>query len=137
MMELVDVYTYDGSDTILLVLLSERTQQQSISHKRMPSWEEHVAFVRSMPYKAWWLIEVDNAPVGAVYLSRQNEIGVSIFKAHQRKGYGPEAVRQVMAKFPFVRRYVANVNPANEASATMFRRLGFGLVQHTYALEAL
>lgn len=136
-MELVDVYTYDGSDTILLVLLSERTQQQSISHKRMPSWEEHVAFVRSMPYKAWWLIEVDNAPVGAVYLSRQNEIGVSIFKAHQRKGYGPEAVRQVMAKFPFVRRYVANVNPANEASATMFRRLGFGLVQHTYALEAL
>jgi RimJ/RimL family protein N-acetyltransferase len=31
--------------------------------------------------------------------------------------------------------FYANINPANEPSRKMFEKLGFRLVQHTYALE--
>jgi RimJ/RimL family protein N-acetyltransferase len=136
-----------GNETHLKVLydlLAERTPEQSISHKGLPTWEEHCAFVRSMGvahpvsdqwgYKVWRLIEEEGAGfVGAVYLTCRNEIGIFVFKAYQRKGYGSRAVRSLMDEHRG--RLLANINPANEASAAMFSKLGFRLVQHTYALE--
>jgi len=117
---------------ILYELLAERTPEQSISHKAMPTWAEHRAFVESKPYLAWYLIRVDDAFVGAIYLSKQREIGVSIFRDQQRKGYARAAVLELMRLHPG--KFLANVNPKNEASRKLWESLGFNLLQVTYQL---
>lgn len=141
-MRLLDVYQSD-SYRHLYDLLAERTPEQSISHKAMPTWEEHVEFVGSKPYPHWYLIEVVTECVdfaliteivGAVYLSKQREIGISIYSKHRGNGYGKNAVKALMARNPGP--FLANVNPANTISAGLFRDLGFGLVQHTYGRAA-
>jgi RimJ/RimL family protein N-acetyltransferase len=128
---------------ILYELLAERTAEQSISHRQMPTWDEHLAFIESKiptsdgldPYSVWDLIEVDGRIVGAIYLTLRDEIGVAIFKKEQRKGYGSAAVKLLMelsGPLP----YLANVNPHNAASIVMWEKLGFVHIQNTYRLEA-
>ena len=127
-------------------LLAERSPAQSISHKKMPTWDQHLAFVSVMDpadgdmyssYLGWRLVEVDGVIVGSIYLTQRHEIGISIFKAHQRKGFGPEAVVLMMKEYAHIGGpFYANINPANEASRKMFEKLGFKTIQHTLALEA-
>jgi RimJ/RimL family protein N-acetyltransferase len=135
-MRLVDVYDspgYSSSDCrqVLWDLLAERTPEQSISHKWMPTPEEHEAFVKSRPYLAWYLIEVHGCIRGACYLSKQREIGVAVLKDFRGSGFGHRAVQLLMGRHPG--KFLANVNPANIPSANLFKSLGFGLIQHTYA----
>lgn len=118
---------------LLYDLLAERTPEQSISHKDMPTWEAHRAFVGSRPYAHWYLIYVPRVRiVGSIYLTHQREIGVSIFRAHQRKGHGRAAVLELMRLHPG--RFLANVNPANAASRKLWESLGGKLLQVTYDL---
>lgn len=142
--ELVSVYEDPASYGILHDLLAERTPEQSISHKELPPYSEHIDFVDSKPYKAWYLIiEESEGYVGSVYLSRKNEIGVFIFNAHQGHGYGKAAVLELMRICPLstgsksivAEKYLANINPKNEYSRKMFEELGFKHIQDTYAKE--
>ena len=119
---------YDYS--VLYDLLEQRTPEQSISHKAMPTWDDHCAFVRSQPYAAWYLIAVGNATVGAIYLTHQCEIGIAIFHLHKRKGYASAAVKELMRLHPG--KFIANINPRNEASIRFFEGMGFAHIQNTY-----
>jgi len=136
---LQSVYEDGPSDRVLrelYALLRERTPEESISHRQMPNWEDHIAFVERKPYLAWYLIlsgmESDffegrfskMTIVGACYLSKQREIGVSIFERHRHHGHASAAVKQLMARHPC--RFLANINPANQASISLFLKLGFG-----------
>lgn len=120
---------------MLYELLGERLPSESISHRGMPTWPQHVDFVRSEPYAAWYAIEAAAQYVGAVYLSKADEIGIGVFRSFQHRGYARSAILALMQRHPR-QRYLANVNPSNGTSASMFRGLGFELVQHTYAKEA-
>jgi RimJ/RimL family protein N-acetyltransferase len=131
----------DDLDHILLLyrLLCERTPDQSISHKRVPTFSEHAEFVRGRPYLAWYLLigSGNDGIVGSIYLTRQREIGVFVFGAHQGKGYGGMAVQEVMRIHADADRpFLANINPANEASIRFFESLGFKHIQNTYALTS-
>lgn len=142
---------------VLYELLAERRPDQSISHKSLPAWDDHCHFVFCMAppapgaldgnlfplkasagaYKAWYLIQgVTKAGdvVGAVYLTDRDEIGVHLFSQFCGIGAGSEAVKELMRRCGD-RKYLANINPANEASIHMFEKLGFKHVQNTYALE--
>jgi RimJ/RimL family protein N-acetyltransferase len=125
-------------------LLAERAPEASISHRAMPSWEDHLSFTQRYPYRAWYLIRHGDESVGAIYLSRKYEIGIAIAKEHQGHGYGTWAVRELVRKWskwiprkqPLRRKAVfANVAPANAASKRFFEGLGFVHVQDTYALD--
>ena len=138
---LKDVYRERKAVDVLYELLAERTPDQSISHKQMPQRFEHNAFVRSRPYLAWYLViaECESAvrgaytvePVGSIYLSRQREIGVFIFRKHQRKGYARAAINELRRMHPGD--FYANVAPDNEASHALWRSIGARVIQHTYA----
>lgn len=138
-----DVYDLrEVADWSLYQLLSERTREQSISHVKMPTWAEHIAFIDSRPYLAWYLIlvyESDIAPdvptaVGTVYLSKQREIGIFLHKFDcQGKGYGKRAVQALMELHPG--KFFANINEKNEASIKFFRNLGFRSLQITLTYE--
>jgi len=134
-----------GGDAVhfLYQLLSERRPEANISHKAMPSFTEHEAFVKSKPYDGWWLIvqatprsakEIFYNPVGACYITHMGEIGIQISEGHQRKGYARTALNALIAIHPGPR-LLANISPSNPASAALFRSFGFDLIQHTYSLE--
>ena len=119
--------------SLLYSLLSERTPEQSISHKEMPTYEQHLAFIDSKPYRAWYFVLAEGVAVGAIYLTKQNEIGIAIYQSYCGNGYAWEAIEELMKRHdgPFL----ANINPENYASIGLFRNLGFDLVQETYKHE--
>jgi RimJ/RimL family protein N-acetyltransferase len=130
----VSVYDRDDADEALYNLLSEREDHVNISHKAMPTWEQHCAFFESRPYKTWELILAGGEIVGACYVTKQNEIGIFIFAAHQRQGYAAEALHQLINEHKG-ERLLANIAPGNQASIALFASLGFRHIQNTYALD--
>jgi len=130
-MNLSPIYERPDRLQLLWNLLQEREPEANISHKEMPSWEQHSRFVERRPYADWCFIEDGHHILGAVYLTKSNEIGVHIFREHQSNGVGPWAVEAIMLKHG-KRKYLANVSPKNLRSANMFCKLGFNMVQATY-----
>lgn len=113
-------------------MLQERTPDVNISHRKMPSWEQHIDYVKRGDHKHWYLIETrPGGIVGQVYLSDRDEIGIQIFWQHQRRGYGTAALQ---AFFDIIGpgEYLANVNPRNKKSQNLWHSLGFELIQYTY-----
>jgi len=133
-MKLVSVYREQKAAELLYCLLKERDPYINISHCKMPSWRAHLNFIARKPYAAWYLIQVEDVKVGAIYLSKTNEIGVFILKRFQRQGYGKQAIKMLIKKHGR-KRYLANINPLNERSIKMFENLGFRLLQETYELR--
>jgi RimJ/RimL family protein N-acetyltransferase len=146
--KLIPISEHPDHAKILYQLLEEREAHVNISHRWMPTWEKHLEHIKIHaphpmgsagwgPYshKDWCIIVDDDTPVGAIYLSNRNELGPGILKARQRRGYGEAACRAMMAKHG-PRLYVWNANPQNAASIALAEKLGFKLIQVTYALEA-
>lgn len=121
-------------------LLAERPPEANISHRKMPTFEEHCRFVNSRPYKKWYIIwhvhSDEGVPggmvrVGNIYLTAHNEIGIFIARAHQRLGLGRMAISQIMAEDTSLE-YLANIAPANAKSRNLFTSMGFQHIQETY-----
>lgn len=147
-------FTVEPEDILFLYeLLRERPQEANISHRALPAFNDHVAFVRSRPYQHWYIVEAEakhyasgQAPkeesvrVGAVLATRQNEIGIAIKREHQRCGFAAQAITQFMLDHrPLpavpsqrVGEWLANIAPGNAPSHALFDRLGFKQVQTTY-----
>ncbi len=119
--------------TLLYELLKKRDPIANISHKKMPTFEEHVKFVKSKPYHIWYIIYCKQEKVGSIYLSKQNEIGIFLKNDLQRKGIGMKAL-QLLIKYNSRKRYLANIHPKNKKSAEFFTKQGFHLIQHTFEL---
>lgn len=146
MIRLLDVYqggkVAAGAIDFLFLLLQERPSVANISHREMPSIEQHRQFVHRRPYWRWYLVENAEERVGSVYISHQNEIGIAIAQAHQRKGYARAALEELLRTHqpldpvPSARRgaFVAHVAPGNDASHALFEGLGGKLIQVTYEL---
>lgn len=141
-MKLIPISEHPDHKKILFDLLAERPSSAFISHKNMPTWEEHCAFVANHPYGVWYLIEGDEQGevVGSVYMTKPprpsvagNEIGIFIFQRFHGRGLATRAVKLLMEKHGS-QRYLANIAPTNEASLELFKGLGFTLVQHTYEI---
>lgn len=156
MITLLDVYDPKGSGGIrtgalefLYQMLEERDPVINISHQAMPSFEAHRQFVTRRPYRCWYIIKrhaeghEGDAWLGHVYATHANEIGVFLRAPHRGNGFGPEAVRRLMAMHkptlgsPEQRtiRWLANIAPGNARSHQVFQKLGFRKIQETYALE--
>ena len=70
------VVNNDEQIRALYNLLKERTY--SISHRKLPSFEEHEKFVRSNPYRYWYLISFEGSLVGSFYVKFDNSIGLNV-----------------------------------------------------------
>lgn len=145
MISLVNVLEHSGTSVPLLYqLLLERPLEACISHRGMPTMENHKNFVQHHPYTVWYMILTEDLQkangqltnvVGAIYLTKQDEIGICILKEFQGKGYATEAIQALMKKHPR-REYLANVAPMNKPSHELFQGMGFELVQLTYRISA-
>lgn len=133
-MTLVDVYESPKLWSIPYLLLEEREPHQNISHRAMPTYAEHCAFMLSQPYLAWYLIQDRRRNnTGCVYLSKQREIGVGVLKEYRGQGLGKEAIAELMRLHPG--KFYANVAPGNHTSHLLFESIGFTPLQVTYTHE--
>jgi RimJ/RimL family protein N-acetyltransferase len=116
---------------LLYDLMGERDETINISHREMPTFDDHVCFVERRPYTEWSFIAVGDEIVGAIYLSHQDEIGCFLYRKYRGMGYGRRAILALMDSHG-PRRYLANINPRNDPSRALFVSLGFTICQHTY-----
>jgi RimJ/RimL family protein N-acetyltransferase len=144
MIRLRNVYETKHAYLYLYRLLEQRRPEESISHTTMPSLVAHKQFVLAKPYRMWCIVETMQTPewVGAVLLTQNNEIGISIDTEHRRKGYARAAIERVLRDYQPLPAdaskrlgcFVANINPANEASIKLFTGLGAVHIQNTFKL---
>lgn len=128
-MKLRPVTEADG--VFLYALLKERPAYANISHREMPTIEEHMRFLNSQPYAAWYVIEDDAGDVGAVYLTKHDEVGAFVWSSLRGRGIGHWAVEELLRLHPR-KRVLANISPLNTGSQRFFQSLGFELRQLTY-----
>ena len=114
-------------------LLKERDSRANISHKKMPTYNEHLEFIKSRPYTKWYIAKYGAQKIASIYLTSQNEIGIFIKKTHQNKNLGRIMMSQLIKKNPR-ERYLANVSPKNKTSENFFKSYGFKFIQKTYEL---
>lgn len=133
-MKFISVYEFPDAKNLLYQLLAERTPEQSISHKSMPSFEWHCGFVDSHPYRDWRLMSTDDQMVvGSVYVSKRGDVGIFVFGKFRCQGHGHQALQWARSTHCELQLY-ANINPKNEASVKFFERHGATLLQLTYKL---
>lgn len=126
----------------LFNLLEQRTY--SISHLAMPGFEEHSVFVKKNPYRVWYIVIFEETPVGTVYLTNQNTLGLNFEKNV------PEDVLKSTINFitslyeplppiPSIRnaRYTVNTSPENHTLINTLVDYGGRLIQQTYILGPL
>jgi len=53
------------------------TRAFNISHKELPTYEEHKKYVTYHPYRAWFIIWKDEVALGNVYIQNDNSIGLN------------------------------------------------------------
>jgi hypothetical protein len=117
----------------LYELLKERKLINNISHKKMPTFSQHVKFVKTKPYDKWYIIIKNKKKCGAIYLSKLNEIGLQLKKEEFNKKIETDILKLIMKKNPRAR-YLANVNPKNKKKINFFKKNGFKLIQYTYEM---
>ena len=115
-------------------LLKERNSKINISHKRMPTWEEHVKFVKSKPYSKWYIIYNKDEKIGSIYLLKQSEIGIHLLKKYEKESIHLESIKKLMLLNSKIK-FRANISPKNKNYIMLFEKLGFKMVQHTYELD--
>lgn len=139
-MKLVPVRETEAAASVLWQLLEERPRDSWISHDAMPTREEHERFVQSHPFIHWYLIDNLGVYVGAIEVTDRNEIGVSLLKGYQKKGFAYQALSMFLANhqpLPAIKairngRWLANIATRNEASKDFFFRMGFVPLQETW-----
>ena len=112
--------------TFLYELLKKRDPIYNISHKKMPSYDEHEKFVKSEPYTNWYIVFLNNEKIGAAYLSFDNEIGISFLPDYDIEIFRKKSLSELIDKNPR-KRYLANVNPRNEKYKEFLKKEGFKL----------
>lgn len=115
----------------LFDLLKKRDPIANISHKKMPSYSQHIKFIKSKPYSKLYIILKENEKIGSIYLSKNNEIGLSILESKRTKNIQNLALNELIKKNPR-KRFLANINPKNKNLISFFKKNDFKLIQYTF-----
>ena len=114
-------------------LLKARNTIANISHKKIPSYNEHVNFILSNPYVVWYIIEYEGKNIGSIYLSKQDEIGISLFDNLLYDKIGKNIIKFLMKNNPR-KRYLAKISPRNKKLQNFFVNNGFTGLEYTYEI---
>ena len=118
----------------LYELLKNKDPNSNISHKKMPSYDEHLKFVSSTPYTNWYVIEYDEKNVGAIYLSKRDEIGISIGSNYEYEQIAKVAIKLLMELNPR-KRYLVNVSPKDIRTQEFLLKNGFSGLEYVYEMK--
>mgnify|MGYP004274376717 CR=1 FL=1 len=112
----------------------------NISHKDLPSFKEHISFVKKNSYRKWYLITDNNKKIiGSTYITNTNSIGISIPKPTKilykkvikdiLKNHSPlESIKSIRSSH-----FLVNLSPHDEILREVLEELNFEHIQNTYA----
>ena len=128
--ELKSVCRKSSSVRALYELLKVR--KFSISHQKLPSFEEHEEFVKSHPYRQWWLVLENSKLIGSVYLTDDNAIGINLIEEDQRIYFGNKPLPPIPSVRP--KFFYVNVAPENLILKETLAKLGAKHTQCSYRI---
>ena len=138
-LNLVDIEPTDKQIEILYDLLKLR--EYSISHINLPEFDEHKEFVINNPYRVWMLVYQKQIPIGTIYISNDNSIGISLKKPTDI--LVRSLINNVTEKYkplPAIksrrgRHFHINLNPKNQELISILEKIGLVHIQSTYAIS--
>lgn len=118
----------------LFELLRKRDSRANISHRSMPTYKQHVKFVKSNPYSKWYVVWFSNLRIGSTYITNQDEITV-----HLENNFDKNVIRKfvikTIIKYNPRKRYFINTSPYNKKLIRFLKTLGVTLLQQTYEVK--
>ncbi len=117
----------------LYELLQQRDPLGNISHKLLPTFEEHVSFIRSKPYSKWFLITKNNTRIGSAYITKSDELAIHLLLKNDNNKLKKQVLKLLIASCPR-KRYLYNVGHQNTKLAKFLQEENFELIQFTYEL---
>ena len=114
-------------------LLKTKDPIANISHKKMPSYDEHVNFILSNPYAIWYIIEYEGKKIGSIYLSKHDEIGISLVDNSLYNKIGKSIIKLLIKNNPR-KHYLAKVSPRNKKLQNFFVNNDFTGLEYTYEI---
>ena len=123
---------------ILYKLLQDR--KFSISHENLPTFEDHKEFVKTNPYKYWYIILNENEIIGSFYINYDNSIGLNLI--YQNKQILKDIINFIKNKFKpekpkkslIARNFYINVSNQNEELIKIFEELDILKIQISYKI---
>lgn len=117
-----------------------RLRTHFISHNQMPSFSEHVQFVRKNPYRIWFLIKLGETYVGNAYIQFDNSIGLNLLET-TKEGV-PRILRAIqeeiepLPEIKSVRKngFHINVAPSNISLLQILKSMGLSESQRSFDL---
>lgn len=134
--------TGESAQVVALYNLLHR-RKYNISHKKMPTFEEHEIFVQNNPYRAWYLIKKENLCVGSVYILRDNCIGINmdlpVVQSIQETILFITSKHKPLKEIKSIRppNYYMNVSIDNSDMQRILETIGATKIQYTYLLAPL
>ena len=61
-----------------------KKREFNISHKNLPTYKNHLKFVKNSPYRKWFLISYNFQIIGSIYILYDNGIGIDIPKKNYK-----------------------------------------------------
>ena len=123
---------------ILFKILKERKLCSNISHSNIPSFEDHIKFVKSMPYRYWFLVLKEKEYLGAFYITKNNEISIKLI--NDSDAIFKEILHIIFKNFkplsaiPSKRnsKFIINLSPNDKFYNKLLNRIGAEKIQETY-----
>lgn len=130
----------DEQINILYDQLIKRTHR--ISHKIIPTLDEHINFVIDNPYRAWFIVRDLNCIIGNVYVQFDNSIGLNCLDDIKESQLS-DILYEISTKLaplegrPSIRYegYFLNVSSSNVSLQKKLSNLGLIETQRTYAFD--
>ena len=97
----------------------------------MPTYQQHIRFVKSKPYSKWYIIWSLDSRIGSSYITKQDEITVHLTKDFDKDTIREFVIKSIMKNNPR-ERYFVNVNPHNKKMIRFLKTLGCTLLQQNY-----
>ena len=121
--------TEDNAE-FLYEMLKERDSTVNVTHQKLPLFNEHLEFIKSKPYDAWYIIEIESKQVGHIYIDNENRIGWFIKREFKGFGFVIPAFEEL--KILHIRKnYLGKVNPNNFEAQNLLTKLKF-VLKNTY-----
>ena len=120
-----------------------QNRSYKISHKILPSFDEHTEFVRNHPYREWVIVKDNGRAIGNVYIHFDNSIGLH-FESSKYFDRVDEVLRFVNTSFlplsakPSVRigEFFFRVSSENRLLQERLSILGFREVERTFVCQS-
>ena len=123
-----------------IILLFEHLKKKSfpISHKNLPSFDEHKEFVLTSPYRFWFLVKNNGQDLGNCFISYQNCIGLNVI-TNKKDDYAMilEKIFKEFSPLPAIKSirtesFHVNSNPQNRLLKEALISFKMDLLEETY-----